>query len=45
MGSTKFIFLINILFIISYGQTTNNQNNLNLKRKLELDINETILTY
>lgn len=43
MGSTKFIFLINILFIISYGQTTNNQNNLNLKRKLELDINETIL--
>ena len=43
MGSTKFIFLISILFIISYGQTTNNQNNLNLKRKLELDINETIL--
>ena len=42
MGSTKFIVLINIL-IISYAQITPYQYNLNHQRKLELDLNETIL--
>ena len=42
MGSTKFIVLINIL-IVSYAQITPYQYNLNHQRKLELDLNETIL--